>query len=67
MGDGLEIGKMTQEKKKEDMTLEELLDSLPKLTPEQEAMLDEHGDWIVTPENRKPSFMAQKTTSKPST
>ena len=45
---------MTQEKKKEDMTLEELLESLPKLTPEQEAMLDEHGDWIVTPENRKP-------------
>lgn len=54
---------MTQEKKKEDMTLEELLESLPKLTPEQEAMLDEHGDWIETPENRKPSFTEQKTTS----
>ncbi|MBK7300200.1 MAG: hypothetical protein IPI79_07320 [Moraxellaceae bacterium] len=67
MGDGLEIGKMTQEKKKEDMTLEELLESLLKLTPEQEAMLDEHGDWIVTPENRKSSFTAQKTTLKPST
>lgn len=54
-----------QEQKKD--KIREFLDSLPELTPEQEAMLDEHGDWIVTPENRKPSFMAQKTTSKPST
>jgi len=74
---------MTQEKKKEDMTLEELLESLPKLTPEQEAMLNKWGEPIAEyglmeldeddryltqqQENQKSSSMEQKTTSKPST
>ena len=72
---------MTQEKKKEDMTLEELLESLPKLTPEQEAMLNKWGEpiaeyglmdldederyWTQQQESQKSSSTEQKTISKP--
>ena len=34
----------------------ELIDALPKLTPDQDAMFDERGDLIPTPENPEGSI-----------
>ncbi|RRD41610.1 hypothetical protein EII18_08345 [Comamonadaceae bacterium OH3737_COT-264] len=45
-----------------EMTLEELIESLPQLTPEMEAQLDKYGDWIETPQNQGSGSTEQKTT-----
>jgi hypothetical protein len=36
-------------------TLQEAVELLPELTPEQLAQLDENGDWIQTPESQESS------------
>ncbi|MBV5341122.1 MAG: hypothetical protein J0665_16455 [Deltaproteobacteria bacterium] len=59
----LEMKKLTSEEAARlDKKIQDFVDSLPELTPEQEAMFDERGDLIETPEEPPMEYEIQGET-----
>ena len=50
------MDKEKQSQSDKERRIQGLIDALPVLTPEDEALFDKYGDWIVVPENQKPGY-----------
>lgn len=54
------MDKEKQSQSDKERRIQGLIDALPVLTPEDEALFDKYGDWIVVPENQKPGYTEPK-------
>lgn len=50
------MDKQQQTQIDKEQRIQELIDELPVLMPQDEALFDKYGDWIVVPENQKPGY-----------